>query len=277
MEMRVWSEVLSVSERLRRQEARERGWRNRSIGASVQAALRQDRLLFAYQPVVHAATGEVDYFECLLRLRDPERGLVACGEFVAAIEEVGLIGLIDRFALGRVVEELAVEPGIKLGLNVSALTACDRSWLRALMALLRRNPGLAGRLVIEITETAALDNLAETARFVDALRHAGCRVALDDFGAGHTSMRHLQVLAVDTIKIDGGFVRNLPARRESRVFLRHLLGLTRDFGFSTVAECVETAEEAEVLCAEGIGFMQGFHFGRPEIERVWPGDPDGCA
>jgi EAL domain-containing protein (putative c-di-GMP-specific phosphodiesterase class I) len=266
-----------VSERPRRQEARERQWRNRAIGASVQAALRQDRLLFAYQPVVSAATGEVDYFECLLRMRDAERGLVACGEFVVAMEEVGLIGLIDRFVLGRVVEELAADPAIKLGLNISALTACDRSWLRSLMALLRRNPGLAGRLVVEITETAALDSLAETARFVDTLRHAGCRVALDDFGAGHTSLRHLQALSVDTLKIDGGFVRSLPARPESRVFLRHLLGLSRDFGFSTVAECVETVEEAELLCAEGIGFMQGFHFGRPAIERVWPAHPDDCA
>lgn len=270
--MRQWSGLASVSDHPRRREWRERQSRNRAIGATVQSALRQDRLLFAYQPVVCAATGAVDYFECLLRLRDAERGLVPCGEFVAAIEQVGLIGLIDHYVLGKVIEELAADPEIKLGFNVSALTARDRSWLRSLLLLLRRNPGLAGRLVVEITETAAVDDLAETVRFVDALRHAGCRVAIDDFGAGHTTLRHLQVLAVDTVKIDGGFVRDLPARRESRVFLRHLLGLTRSFGFSTIAECVETAEEAELLRAEGIGFMQGFYFGRPAIERLRPGD-----
>jgi EAL domain-containing protein (putative c-di-GMP-specific phosphodiesterase class I) len=265
-----------MSEARRRREPQNPGRCDRSIAASVQTALRQDRLLFAYQPVVCAATGEVDYFECLLRMRDAERGLVACGEFVAAVERAGLIGLIDRYVLERVAEELAAHPEVRLGLNVSGLTACDRSWLRSLMAVLRRSPEFAGRLVIEITETAALANLAESARFVETLRHAGCRVALDDFGAGHTSLRHLQVLAVDTIKIDGDFVRHLPLRRESRVFLRHLLGLTRGFGFGTVAECVETGEEAQLLLAEGIGFMQGFHFGRPTTERVWLGEGDGA-
>jgi EAL domain-containing protein (putative c-di-GMP-specific phosphodiesterase class I) len=254
-------------------QTRER--RNPAILASVEQALRQDRLLFAFQPVVCAATGRTDYFECLLRMRDEERGLVACGEFIEAIEQVGLIGLVDRYTVRKVAEELAVHAEVRLGLNVSGRTACDREWLRSVIALLRRKPDLARRLVVEITETAALDNLAESVRFVDALRDIGCRVALDDFGAGHTSLRHLQVLAVDTIKIDGGFVRSLRSSPESRVFLRHLLGLTRDFGLRTVGECVETAEEAALLRGEGIGYLQGFYCGRPTIERRWFGEGAG--
>lgn len=243
------------------------------IGAAVESALRQDRLLFAFQPVVCAASGRVDYFECLLRMREADGGLVACGEFIAAVEEVGLIGLIDRHVLERAFAELAAHPGVRLGFNVSGLTAGDRPWVRALMALLRKQPDLARRIVVEITETAALDDLDELARFVETLRHAGCRVALDDFGAGHTSLRHLQVLAVDTIKIDGAFVRNLGASRENRVILRHLLGLTRGFGLQTVAECVETAEAAALLREEGIGYLQGYHLGRPTIERPWQSGP----
>ena len=246
--------------------------RNQTIVASVEKALREDRLLFAFQPVVCAATGRTDYFECLLRMRDEERGLVTCGEFVEAIERVGLIGVIDRYVVRKVADELAAHPDVKLGLNVSGLTACDRDWLRGVIALLRRRPDLASRLVVEITETAALDNLAESVRFVEALRGIGCRVALDDFGAGHTSLRHLQVLAVDTIKIDGSFVRSLPSSHESRIFLRHLVGLTRGFGLRTVGECVETAEEAALLRAEGIGYLQGFHCGRPTLERGWLGE-----
>ncbi|MGH7031197.1 MAG: EAL domain-containing protein [Stellaceae bacterium] len=240
-----------------------------TIGAAVRTALRQDRLLFAFQPVVCATSGQVDYFECLLRMREENGQLVACGEFIAAIEEVGLIGLIDRHVLGRAFAELAAHPRVRLGFNVSGLTACDRPWLRSLMALLRKNPECAGRIVVEITETAALDDLDESARFVETLRHAGCRVALDDFGAGHTSLRHLQMLAVDTIKIDGAFVRNLGTSRENRVILRHLLGLARGFGLRTVAECVETAAQAALLREEGIGYLQGYHFGRPTIERPW--------
>ena len=233
----------------------------------VKAALRQDRLLIAFQPVVCAATGRVDYFECLLRMRDEHGNIVRGADFITTVEQLGLIGLIDRFVLEKAVEELGTDPEVTLGFNVSGLTACDRPWLRSLMSRLRDRPDLGARLVVEITETAALYDIEETARFVEALRHAGCRVALDDFGAGHTSLRHLQALAVDIVKIDGSFVQNLADSPENQVFLRHLVGLTKSFGLSTVAECVESAEDAELLRAEGSGDLQGFYLGAPTTER----------
>ncbi|MBV9862621.1 MAG: GGDEF and EAL domain-containing protein [Alphaproteobacteria bacterium] len=243
--------------------------RSLAIGEQVQAALRQNRVLFAFQPVVHSETGEVDYYECLLRMRAEDGRIVAAGEFVPIIEQLGFIRLVDRYVLEKAIDELAAHPQVRLGLNISGLTAADRPWLRTLVSLLRTKPDIACRLVVEITETAALYDIEESARFVGTLRQAGCRVALDDFGAGHTSLRHLQSLAVDTVKIDGSFIRNLTTSSESQVFLRHLLGLARGFGFSTVAECVETAEEAAILRGEGIGFLQGYYFGRPTIERPW--------
>jgi EAL domain-containing protein (putative c-di-GMP-specific phosphodiesterase class I) len=251
------------------QGSRHRTPRNSAIGARVRAALRQERFLFAFQPVVCAVSGEIDYFECLLRMRDEDGGIVSAGELISAIERLRLIGIIDRFALERTLRELVCHPEVRLGFNVSGLTACDRPWLRLLISRLRDRPDLARRLVVEITETAAFYDFEETARFVEALRNAGCRVALDDFGAGHTSLRHLQSLAVDTVKIDGAFVRNLEESPENRVFLRHLLGLTKGFGLSTVAECVESAEDAALLRAEGVGYLQGYHLGPPTIERLW--------
>jgi len=247
--------------------------RNSAIVGTVRAALRQNRLLFAYQPVVFAATGIVDYFECLLRIRDEAGNIQPGAEFITAVEDFGLIGLIDRFVLEKAVQELGTDPNVRLGFNVSGLTACDRPWLRTLSSRLRNRPDLAGRMIVEITETAALDDIEETARFVDTLRDAGCRVALDDFGAGHTSLRHLQSLAVDTVKIDGSFIRNLADSPENRVFLRHLLGLTKGFGLSTIAECVENAADAALLIAEGIGYLQGYHIGAPTTQRPWLGNP----
>jgi EAL domain-containing protein (putative c-di-GMP-specific phosphodiesterase class I) len=236
---------------------------------AVRAALRQDRLVFAFQPVVCAATGKIDYFECLLRMRDRAGNIAAGCTFITIIEDMGLIGLIDRYVLQKAVRELTIDPQVRLGFNVSGLTTADRSWLQSSIAILRDQPQLASRLVVEITETAALANLAESGRFVDTLRHTGCRVALDDFGAGHTSFRNLRFLAVDTVKIDGSLVRNFATSHESRTYLRHLLGLAKDFGLSTVAECVESAEAAAALRAEGIGYLQGYHFGRPTFERSW--------
>jgi EAL domain-containing protein (putative c-di-GMP-specific phosphodiesterase class I) len=246
----------------------------------VQAALREDRLLFAFQPVVCAATGAIDYFECLLRMRDEQGNIVVGGaDFITTVERLGLIGIIDRFVLERTLKELDTDPGVRLGFNVSGLTAGDRPWLRSLIAQVRNRPDLGHRLVVEITETAAIYDIEETARFVDALRQAGCRVALDDFGAGHTALRHLQALAVDTIKIDGSFVQNLADHPENQIFLRHLVGLTKSFGLTTVAECVENAEDAALLHREGVEYLQGFFFGAPITERPWlknqaPGSAD---
>lgn len=251
----------------------ERQLHSLAMGAMVNTALREGRLFFAFQPVVCAVTGEVDYFECLLRMHNDAGHAVPSGEFIRAIEDLGLIGHIDRFVLEKTVHELQRHPGVKLGFNVSGLTACDRPWLRMLIALLRGRSDLARRLVVEITETAALYDLGESARFVETLRYAGCRVALDDFGAGHTSLRHLQTLAVDTVKIDGSFVQNLANSTGNRIFLRHLLSLTKSFGLSAVAECVENAEDAALLRAEGIGYLQGYHIGAPTIERPWLAQP----
>jgi EAL domain-containing protein (putative c-di-GMP-specific phosphodiesterase class I) len=124
-------------------------------------------------------------------------------------------------------------------------------------------------LVVEITETAALSDLEESARFVDTLRRAGCRVALDDFGVGHTSWRHLETLPVDTVKVDGSFVRNLADSHERRVLLRDLLGPINSLGCITVAEGVENAADEAVARAEGFGYLQGYHLGAPTIERAW--------
>jgi len=240
-----------------------------AIGESVRLAVRDERLIFAFQPVVSAATGAVDYYECLLHLRGEDGQVTGAGEFIPAVEQLGLIRLVDRYVLDRALGELAAHPDITLGFNISGLTAADRPWLRALTALLRPEPDLARRVVVEITETAALYDIEESARFVAALRQVGCRVALDDFGAGHASLRHLHSLPVDTVKIDGAFIRNLAISPDNRIFLRHLIGLASGFGFKTVAESVETAEDAAILRTEGIGFLQGHFCGRPGFDPPW--------
>jgi diguanylate cyclase (GGDEF)-like protein len=239
------------------------------LGERVQRALREERLIFAYQPVVDATTGAVDYYECLLRMVGEDGAIVAAGEFVPVIEQLGFIRVIDRYVLERAVREVATYPGIRLGFNISGLTATDYGWLRAITTLLKGKREVANRIVIEITETAAVHDIEESARFVGTLRELGCRIALDDFGAGFTSLRHLQALAVDTVKIDGSFVRNLGQNYDNQIFLRHLVGLANGLGLSTVAECVETAQEAALLRREGVGYLQGYYFGKPSIEQAW--------
>jgi EAL domain-containing protein (putative c-di-GMP-specific phosphodiesterase class I) len=259
---------VSQSQKRTHQEKRERCL---AVCTNVQNALRQRRLLFAFQPVVCATTGEVDYFECLLRMRDVEGSIVTGRHFITPIEQLGLIGFIDDYVLEQTLQELTNHPEVKLGLNVSSLTACDGGWLQLLNSLLAGRSDLARRLVVEITETAALADIAASAHFVDSLRETGCRVALDDYGAGHTSPRQLQIMAVDTVKVDGSYIQNLAGSREKQFLLRDMLGSINAFGCATVAEGVENADDAAAARAAGVGYLQGYHVARPTIERTWLG------
>jgi diguanylate cyclase (GGDEF)-like protein len=240
-----------------------------SISETVRTALRDGRVALAFQPVISATSGHVVYHESLLRLRDASGAVLPAGELIQETERFGFIRLIDRYILDKVLVEAGRHSGVTFGFNISALTTADRPWLRSLTTRLRANPELARRLVVEITETAALYDIEESGRFVNALRRLGCRVTLDDFGAGHTSLRHLQSLAVDMVKIDRSFIHDIMTNVESQVFLRHLLGLAKGFGFSTIAEGVETEDEAEILRREGVDYLQGHFCGHETIEPPW--------
>jgi diguanylate cyclase (GGDEF)-like protein len=239
------------------------------MAEQVKTAVREDRLRFAYQPIVDAATLEPVHYECLMRKIEPDGLVRTAAVFMPAVEQLGLVRIIDRKALEIAVETLAHNPEVSLAINVSGLTATDRSWLRGLITLLRGKPDIASRLIVEITETAVLEDIDECARFVLSLRDLGCRVALDDFGAGYTSIVQLKTLAVDMIKIDGSFVRDLAASPDNLMFVRTILDLAKNLDLKTVAECVETDEVAELLAREGVDYMQGYAFGRPELEYPW--------
>jgi EAL domain-containing protein (putative c-di-GMP-specific phosphodiesterase class I) len=123
--------------------------------------------------------------------------------------------------------------------------------------------------MVEITETAALHDIEESARFVSVVRELGSKVALDDFGAGFTTFRHLKALTVDVVKIDGSFVRSIARCGENQVFIRNLVALAKTLDVRTVAECVESLEEAEFLAGQGVDLLQGYYFGRPDTEAPW--------
>lgn len=238
-----------------------------SIAKEVQEALLDNRLILAYQPIVDCVTEEPKLYECLLRMRRPDGQILPAGAFVPVVEQLGLMRQIDRCTLHLAMEELFNDPFVRLTLNISGMTATDQTWLRTLVGYLRGKPEVGSRLTIEITETVVLQDLGESARFVTSLRDLGCAVALDDFGAGYTSFKNLQALAVDMVKIDGAFITDLAEKPDNQLFIRTLLGLAKGFGLTTVAECVETEAEAEILKREGVTYLQGYLYGRPELTR----------
>lgn len=239
-----------------------------AAGERVKAALKGDALRFAFQPVV-GADGVVDFFECLLRLPGDDGTVLPAGAFMPAVERLGMARRVDHHTLGMALRELRDHPEVTLSVNVSAETTGDRTWLGALQGMMADRPEIASRLIIEITETAVIEDLDETARFVAAVRGMGCRVALDDFGAGYISYQHLRALPVDIVKIDGAFVREMHESADALLFIRTLVGLARGFGLTTVAESVEDATQAAALRREGVRLFQGYHFGRPALARPW--------
>jgi diguanylate cyclase (GGDEF)-like protein len=240
-----------------------------AIADEVVAALHDNRLIFAFQPIVNAKTREAVHYECLLRMKREDGSIATAGQFIPAAEQLGLVRLVDRHALEMTIAALKRHQDISLTVNVSGTTAGDPAWLQSFVEFVRLNRDVAHRLIIELTETAALHHFEENAQFVSQLRELGCRVAIDDFGAGYTSFRNLQMLRVDMVKIDGAYVRDLSASPENQIFVQTLVGLARNFQLKTVAEWVGSEEDAKLLESFGVDYFQGFYFGEPEIEPEW--------
>lgn len=240
--------------------------RQMQIADEVMLALKDNRLKLAYQPIVQARSRKVSHYECLLRMVKPDGSILTAGHFVPAAEQMGIVHLVDRFALEATVTQLKANKGVSLAVNVSGTAASDPAWLQNFVDYVRTEQSVAKRLIVELTETAALHHFEENARFVSQLRELGVRVAIDDFGAGYTSFRNLQMLQVDTVKIDGSYVKDLSQSPENQVFVRTLVGLARSFDIKTVAEWVGSDDDAALLQNFGVDYFQGFHFGEPLMD-----------
>ncbi|HEU4551112.1 MAG TPA: EAL domain-containing protein, partial [Rhizomicrobium sp.] len=220
--------------------------RQMAIADEVVQALKENRLKLAYQPIVEAKSRKVSHYECLLRISRPDGSILTAGHFVPAAEQMGIVHMIDRFALETAIARLKAHPAIALAVNVSGTAASDPVWLQSFIDYVAGSRDVAGRLIVELTETAALHHFEENARFVSQLRQLGARVAIDDFGAGYTSFRNLQMLHVDTVKIDGSYVTDLSRSPENQVFVRTLVDLAKNFDIGTVAEWVGSDADASL-------------------------------
>ncbi len=231
--------------------------------------LNERRLFLVYEPVVAIGSRQPAFYECLMRVRRDDGSLLAVNEVVPLAERLGLVRLLDHRVLELVLDELAGAPGLKASLNLSAASTVDPDWWASLGAALRANPGIAKRLTVEITETTAIQDLDDTRGFVARVKDLGCRIAIDDFGAGYTSFRNLRKLGVDIVKIDGSFVQNLRRSEDDRAFVQTLIDLARRLGLETVAEWVQDEESAAILADWGCDYIQGALVGLATLDRPW--------
>jgi len=247
--------------------------RNAKLASSLITALDEDRLRLELQPIVDAATGQPEHYECLLRLKEPDGTIVSAGEFMPIAEQLGVSRLIDLRTLELATQLLISYPKVKLALNVSGLTSADNEWLVSLHRLTGGNRQITQRLTIEITETAAINDLDQLMVFVDTIKELGCHASIDDFGVGYTNFRILKLLKADFVKIDGAFIKNVCNDAGDQVFVKSMVELARAFNMKTVAEWVGDAQTARYLAGVGIDYLQGFHFGAsaPPEKLLGPG------
>jgi diguanylate cyclase (GGDEF)-like protein len=239
------------------------------------AALNERRIFLAYEPVVTAHGRQPAFYECLMRVRRSDGSLLGANDIVPVAERLGLVRLLDHRVLELVIDEMAAAPSFNASLNVSPGSTTDPDWWTGLDSLLRAHGGIAERLTIEITESAAISDVDYTRGFVARAKDLGCRIAIDDFGAGFTSFRNLRKLGVDMVKIDGAFVHNMLRSDDDNAFVRTLVELGQRLKLATVAEWVQDDSTAKLLEEWGCDYLQGALVGLAATERPWLPGPQG--
>ncbi len=233
------------------------GWAER-----VERALAEDRLVAYAQPILDLRRGEVTRWEFLVRLVEGQE-VIPPAAFLATAERANLIQRVDVW-ICRQALRFGARDKRPVHVNLSPKTLEDDQATEAILAEVEAHRQAETGLVVEITETAAIANVAKTLGRLHALRSRGCQLALDDFGVGFSSLYYLRHLPVDFLKIDASFVRGLVTQPHDRQIVRAIVELARGLGQATIAEGVEDAATLEAVRTLGVDYAQGYYIGRPE-------------
>lgn len=220
-------------------------------------AIRERKFRLVYQPVVRLRDGSLHHHETFVRFDEDESPFPQ----IRMAEELDLIEPLDLAILEQAVRTLDKDAKLKLAVNVSGRTIMSPAYVNAATRMVQTHPGVRGRLLFELTESAAIEDLARADRHLQALRGEGCHICLDDFGAGAASLAYLQQLGLDVVKIDGRYIRDLQGGGREATFVKHLVKLCGELGIRTLAEMVETEEAEAAVRKAGVDLAQGWRYG----------------
>ncbi|HTT99720.1 MAG TPA: EAL domain-containing protein [Rhizomicrobium sp.] len=242
--------------------------RMRDVAQTVNAG----NFAMAYQPIVSLRTGELSHYESLVRFEANKTA-----ETVTMVEQLGMASSFDLAVTLKVIAALTAEKdkSLRVAVNLSGHTIASPQSFGLIAGILARHRALASRLLIEITETAEITDLESANKAVGALREMGFKVGLDDFGAGAASLNYLHGFSVDFVKFDGSLVKKLGTSERDDTLLRGMLKLCGELGMYTIAECIETQEQADMAREIGFNFGQGYFLGKPQ-EKPDP-EPKGSS
>lgn len=240
----------------------------------IRDALANKKFKLVFQPVLDIKNKQANHYESLIRMVGDDGKLITPNNFIPVAEHMGLIHDIDLWVVNQAIDVLQNLPlhqsHIAMNINLSSYAFQDKALLPMLREKLEKTGVKAERITFEITETAAVANYEQTREMIMKLRELGCMFALDDFGAGFNSFRHLREFPVDYIKIDGSFIRNLAKDTVDQSLVRSMIDIARTLGKKTVAEFVEDRATLEMLRDWGADYAQGYHIGKPQPEFTEP-------
>lgn len=239
-------------------------WKDR-----IHEALKKDLLDLYYQPIASSSGDLIGRYECLVRMQSETGGIYTPGSFIPTAEEFGLINQIDRVVVTKAIAKLAElgnDSGITFSINLSGLSVGDPDMLKLISELLDRHQVDHQRVIFEVTESAACDDISRAIDFINNIQSLGCRIALDDFGVGFSSFSYLKHLHPDVLKIDGSFIRDIQNNAEDQLFVKALVEVAKGMGMKTVAEFVESAETMAEVERLGVDYVQGYHISKPLTE-----------
>lgn len=238
--------------------------------STVRRAVERGDGVLAFQPIVQSSRpSRPAFYEGLIRIIDETGRIIPLRDFMPMAELSELGRQIDCLSLSLGLQALAEEPSLRLSVNMSARSIGYPDWVRTLDHGLAQDNSIAERLILEITESSAMGLADHVRPFMRGLQTRGICFALDDFGAGYTSFRYLRDFSFDLIKIDGQFIHEIAQHRDNQVLTQALMSIARHFDMFTVAEQVETADDAAFLISLGIDCLQGYYFGAPTISPPW--------
>lgn len=229
----------------------------------IKKALKENGFVLYFQPVVKVGDGEIIHHEALLRLKDKGGELITPDKFVPVAERFGLMPQIDRWVVQSSISALYKYPDIKIFVNLSGLSLGDDALLELIEKEICESGVDPSRLGFEVTETAAVKDLARAERWICRLKKLGCRFALDDFGIGFSSFSYLNILPVDFLKIDGSYIRNLHKNETDLALVQAMNSIAHALRKETIAEFVENEEVMKMLTELQIDCGQGYYLGRP--------------
>ncbi len=254
--------------------------RDRSTLDMVADAVLHKQTMLAYQPVMQAREPHaVAFYEGLIRVPDATGRIIPARDFMSVVENTELGRELDCATLETGLRALAHNPSLRLSLNMSARSIGYKRWMRILDRILKKNETVGERLILEISEVSAMTVPEIVADFMDQMQDRSIAFALDDFGAGEVAIRHFREFYFDAVKIDGQFVRSIHSNPDNQRLVNALVEIARQFEMLTIAESVETVQDAEYLVSIGIDCLQGYLFGAPSVRPPWipEGREQACA